>query len=350
MPTLDVVIASPLEEALVEQVAAADARLRVHHDPTLLPPARWRGDHTGDRDWRRDPARDRDWAALLALAEVLYGVPHESSGGYREVMAACPRLRFIQATNAGAGQQVREAGVAPAELERVAIATAAGVHAVPLAEFAIFGLLALAKDVHGLERDRAARRWPALRRPWRELHGQTVLVLGLGGIGRETARLADALGMHVIGVRRSPREPVPHVAELHPTGSLPDLLPRADAVVITLPLTDETEGLLDGRMLAKLKPGAIVVNVGRGAVVDEAALIDALRSGQLAGAALDVFATEPLPEDSPLWTLPNVLVSPHSAALSPYEDDRIVDLFVDNLRRLLAGEPIVNRLTPQRPY
>jgi phosphoglycerate dehydrogenase-like enzyme len=103
-------------------------------------------------------------------------------------------------------------------------------------------------------------------------------------------------------------------------------------------------------MLATLKPGAILVNVGRGAVVDEAAMIDALRDGRLAGAALDVFTTEPLPPESPLWTLPNVLISPHTAALSPHEDDRIVDLFIENLRRLLAGEPILNRLTPQRPY
>jgi phosphoglycerate dehydrogenase-like enzyme len=177
-----------------------------------------------------------------------------------------------------------------------------------------------------------------------------VLVLGLGGIGREAARLADALGMHVIGVRRNPGEPVPGVAELHPTASLPDLVPRVDAMVITVPLTDETAGLVDASLLGRLKPGAFLVNVGRGAVVDEAALVEALRNGRVGGAALDVFATEPLPPDSPLWTLPNVLISPHSAALSPREDERIVDLFIENLRRLLAGEPILNRITPDRPY
>jgi len=349
MATVDVLIASPLPVALGERVAAADPRLRVHHDPTLLPPARWPADHAGDPAWRRDPAREGEWQALLARAEALYGVPDESPDGFRAILAACPRLRFIQATSAGAGQQVRAAGLV-GELDRVAIATAAGVHAAPLAEFALFGLLAFSRDVLGLERDRASRTWPSHRTPHRELRGQSVLVLGLGGIGREVARLADGFGMHVLGVRHGAGEPVPHVAEQHPTSALGDLLPRVDAVVVTLPLTDETECLLDAGMLERLKPGAVVVNVGRGAVIDEAALVDALRGGRVGGAALDVFATEPLPPDSPLWTLPNVLISPHSAAVSPYEDDRIADLFVENLRRLLADEPILNRLTPARPY
>jgi glyoxylate/hydroxypyruvate reductase A len=346
---LDVVIASALPEPLVERVAD-DPRVRVHHDPALIPPQRWPADHTGDPSWRRDPGKERAWAELLRVAQAVYGVPRQSPAGYREVLASCPRLKLIQATNAGAGEQVRAAELGAAELERVAVATAAGVHAVPLAEFTMLGLLALAMDLRGLERDRAARTWPSVRRPRRELGGQTLLILGLGQIGGEIARLASAFGMHVIGVRRTPRGPVPGVAEVHSTERLPDLLPRADAVVATLPLTEDTAGLLDAQLIAKLRRGAFLVNVGRGGVVDEQALLDALRSGHIAGAALDVFPTEPLPHSNPLWELPNVLISPHTAALSEREDERLTDLFIDNLGRLLAGEPIRNRILPDRPY
>jgi phosphoglycerate dehydrogenase-like enzyme len=158
-----------------------------------------------------------------------------------------------------------------------------------------------------------------------------VLVAGLGEIGREVARLAEAFSMHVLSTRRT-------------EGDLDELLPDADSVVITLPLTAETRGLFDRGRIGLMKPGAILVNIGRGPVVDEEALIDALRSGHLRGAALDVFATEPLPYDSPLWELDNVILSPHTAAQSTRENERIVELFADNLRRYLAGEELRSRI------
>ena len=210
--------------------------------------------------------------------------------------------------------------------ERTARASSAGVHATPLAEWAIFGILAFTKGLPQLQADQRARRW-ADHFPVRELRGSTVLVVGLGEIGRETARLAEAFGMDVLSVRR--RE-----------GDLDALLPRADAVVVTLPLTEETRGLLGRDRIARMRDGAIFVNVGRGAVVDEDALADALRSGKLAGAALDVFTHEPLPPESPFWELDNVILSPHTAALSFHENERIVELFADNLRRYLAGEEL----------
>src|SRR5262249_29388767 len=157
--------------------------------------------------------------------------------------------------------------------------------------------------------------------PVGELTGKTVLVVGLGEIGREVARLAEAFGMRVLAVRRT--------ADAHTAGpeQLPELVAEADAVVVTLPLTDETHGLIGRAELARMRDGAILVNVGRGAVVDEEALVEALASGKLAGAALDVFAEEPLPASSPLWELENVILSPHTAALSIKENERIVELF-----------------------
>jgi phosphoglycerate dehydrogenase-like enzyme len=346
---LDVLIATPLEEELVSRVAAADPRIRVHHEPSLLPAPRYPGDHSGDPDFRRDAAGEQKWGELLAGAHVLFGVPGNTPQGLRETLPRCPRLRFIQGTAAGEGQLVRMAGVDAATLERVAITSAAGVHAVPLAEFAMLGLLALARDVRGLIRDQEARTWQATRHTQAELRGRTLLLVGLGGIGREIARLAVAFGMRVLAVKRRP-EPTPDVEEVHPTGRLRELAGRADAMVVTLPLTPQTEGLVDAAVLDAMPRGAWFVNLGRGGVVDEPALVERLRSGHLGGAVLDVFATEPLPPNNPLWHLPNVLVSPHMAALSPHENERIVELFRDNLRRLLSGQPLRNRILPDRPY
>jgi phosphoglycerate dehydrogenase-like enzyme len=340
---VDVMIATPLEEHLVERIAHSHPRVRIWYDPGLLPTARYQGDHRGVAGFRRDLPGQRDWANMLSRAEVLFGIPGDSPEGLADAVRRCPRLRWVAATAAGAGEQVAAAGLTREELDRVVVTSAAGVHAGPLAEFVMFGLLALARDAAGLARDKAARRWPDRRDPTPELEGRTLLVLGLGGIGRRTARLAGAFGMRVLGVKRSP-EAVEHVEEVHPTSALPKLLPQADAVVVTLPATRETVGLLDGEALDSLPRGALLVNVGRGAVVDEDAMVQRLRSGQLGGAALDVFTTEPLPASSPLWALDNVIISPHMAALSPRENERIVELFVDNLRRLLAGEPLRNRI------
>jgi phosphoglycerate dehydrogenase-like enzyme len=176
-----------------------------------------------------------------------------------------------------------------------------------------------------------------------ELRGETLLIVGVGEIGREVARLASAFGMRVLGIKRCP-EATPFVDEVYAPDRLDELAAEADGIVITLPLTDETEGLVSRRTIEALKPNAILVNVGRGPVVDEEALVDALRSGGILGAALDVFATEPLPADSPLWELENVIVSPHTAALSIHENARIVELFCENLRRFLAGEELLSRI------
>jgi phosphoglycerate dehydrogenase-like enzyme len=345
-----VLIASPLEAELVARIQAADPRAEVLFEPDLLPPPRYPADHRGDPDFRRGPEAEARWRALLERAEVLFGIPEESAESLAEAVTGLPGLRWVHATAAGAGEQVRKTGLPAEALERVAITTSSGVHAVPLAEFAVLGLLAMAKELPQFMEDQRARAWPELRRPLRELDGQTLFLVGLGDIGRETARLGKAFGMRTVGFRRTQGPPPTHVDEVHGPHRLAELAGRADAMVVSLPMTDQTAGMIDRATIERLPPSCIFVNVGRGRVVDEPALVDALRERRIAGAVLDVFATEPLPPDSPLWTLPNVLVTPHAVALSARENERIVELFVDNLRRYLDGRPLRNVVAPGLYY
>ena len=321
MSPVPVAATVPLEPELLAQIEAVDKRIE------LL-----------------------DASAPLEEAEVvLLGThPRRLPDVLRDaVRANGSRVRWIHSIWAGAGEQVAAAELTRKELERVAITTSAGVHATPLAEFALLGLLAFAKGLPRLLCAKADRRWD--RYVMDELRDRTLLVLGVGSIGREVARLAGAFGMHTIGIKRTPGE-VAHVDEVHPPERLRELLPHADAVVVTLPSTAATRGLLDRETIALLPPHAVLVNVGRGAVVDEEALVEALRVGRLAGAALDVFAEEPLPPESPLWELPNVLLAPHTAARSDHEFERIVELFCNNLRRYLRGEELRNRVDPEHFY
>jgi phosphoglycerate dehydrogenase-like enzyme len=346
MALTQVLIASPLEVELAARIQAADPRAEVLFEPDLLPPPRYPADHRGDPAFRRDAQAEARWRSLLDRAEVLFGVPGDSAQDLAAVVTGLPRLRWVHATSAGAGEQVRKAGLAAEALKRVAVTTSSGVHAVPLAEFAILGLLAVAKELPRLVEDQQAKAWPEVHRPLRELSGQTLFLVGLGEIGREVARLGKALGMRTVGFRRTEGPPPAGVDEAHGPQHLAELAGRADAMVVSLPLTDQTAGLIDRATIERLPASCIFVNVGRGGVVDEPALIDALRDRRIAGAVLDVFATEPLPDSSPLWTLPNVLVTPHAAALSARENERIVELFVDNLRRYLDGRPLRNVVEP----
>ncbi|MGH3825578.1 MAG: D-2-hydroxyacid dehydrogenase [Pseudonocardiaceae bacterium] len=343
-----VVIATPLEAELVALIKAVDKRHEVRYQPELLPPPRFPGDHRGVESFHRTPEQDRRWRAMLAEAEVLFGLPGDCPQGLADAVQTSARLRWVQATAGGAGEQVRAAGLTGEQLNRVLITRAGGVHVGPLAEFAVLGLLAFTKGLPRLLADKAARHWDHY--PMAELAGTTVLIVGLGAIGIEVARLAKALGMRVIAVNRTGRTDSPHVDEVRTSRSLPDLLPVAQGVVLTLPLTEETRGMIDAAAISRMRTGAVLVNVGRGGVIDERALVEALRQGRLAGAALDVFATEPLPPDSPLWELPGVLLSPHTAGLSLRENERIVALFSENLRRYLAGDELLNRVDPTLLY
>jgi len=343
-----VAIATPIEAELVARIEAVDDRLEVLYQPDLLPPLRFPGDHRGVSSFRRSPEAEDQWTAMLTSAEVLFGLPGDSPSGLADAVRVGSRLRWVQATAGGAGEQIRASGLTGEELSGVMLTRAGGVHVGPLAEFAMFGLLAFTKGLPRLLADTQARHWDHY--PMAELRDRTLLVVGLGSIGVEVARLAKAFGMRVIAVNTTGRTDCPYVDEVRPARFLGDLLPVAHGVVLTLPLTEQTKGLIDAAAISRMRTDAILVNVGRGGVVDEAALIQALEEGRLTGAVLDVFATEPLPPENALWGLRNVLVSPHTAALSRRENERIVDLFIDNLRRYLDGEQLCHRVDPVLLY
>lgn len=252
-----------------------------------------------------------------------------------------PRLKWLHVFNAGVDHPIYTE-----MLERgVRLTTSSGSTAGPIAQTAIMGLLALARGFPRWLHAQRRHEWnPERKTPPNDLRGQTTIVLGLGKIGAEIARLARVLGLKVIGVRRGPRRPEDPVDELHPPAALPGLLPRCDWLIIACPLTPETRGLVDARLIAALPRGARIINVARGEIVAEQALIAALRSGHLAGAFLDVFETEPLPPESPLWDLPNVLVTPHNSAAAAGNDERVLAIFLDNLGRWHRGEPLVNEV------
>jgi phosphoglycerate dehydrogenase-like enzyme len=227
--------------------------------------------------------------------------------------------------------------------ERGVRVTGAHVNAIPIAEYVIQAVLARFQRTDEWAAARAAREW----RPheFREVFGTTWLVVGVGSIGSAVAERARALGARVLGHRRHPtgREPID---EMLPRGVLLDELPRCDVVVLAAPATAETTGLLDERFLAAMAPGSVLVNVARGALVDEAALLAALDRGRPAAAILDVFAAEPLPADSPFWDHPGVVLTPHSSAGGLARHGRVVDLFVENLERYRNGEPLQHEVRP----
>lgn len=234
------------------------------------------------------------------------------------------------------------------DASRVTVTNAAGVAADQMAEYAIGAALHFRLDVPGLLADRAARHWRRERvmRPLREGHA---LIVGLGRTGQAVALRAQAMGMRVTGVRNT-RAPVPGVDAVQVPGDLPGLWPLADLVVVCTPLTQATRGLVDAAAIAAMKPDAVIVDVSRGGVVDGNALADALAAGHLAGAALDVFETEPLPPDHPLWAAPRVLISPHCSSVFEGWEMATIAMFGDNLERYLRGQPLFNVVDAARGY
>lgn len=248
------------------------------------------------------------------------------------------RLRFIQSISAGVDQYDKAALAAAG----IRLASAQGANANAVSEHAIALILALARKIPEARDNQAKRHWRGmigdLSRREDELGGKTLVVVGIGRIGGRLARLAKAFGMHVVGLRRDPARGAEGADEIHGMDALHAQLARADYVALCCALTEETRGLMDARAFAAMKPGAALVNVARGRVSDEAALIAALGSGQIGQAALDVTAEEPLPPDSPLWSMPNVLVTPHTGGETRSYEDNVLDLMEENLARLRRGE------------
>jgi phosphoglycerate dehydrogenase-like enzyme len=341
-----VVIGSYFEEEHVRRIREVDQRLQVLYREDLVPPPRWPGDHVGPEEWRRSPEDEEEFLAVLAEAEVLYDFPR---GYVRDLMEVAPNLRWVQGSMAGAGEVAKKAGLLETD---VVVTTASGVYSGPLAEFVLMALLQHAKNLDKLRRDRAEKAWRQTHTD--TLEGKTLCIVGMGNIGWAIAERVRPFGTRVVGVKRTVREDDPawrRADELYSTDRLHDALGEADYVAVTLPGTPQTQHLVDAGAIGAMKPGAYFVNVGRGTVVDEEALVKALQSGHLSGAALDVFEVEPLPEESPLWELPNVIVSPHATDMVPsIINKRQTDLFCKNLRRYLDGEPLVNVLDKELLY
>ncbi len=333
-------VASAVGAANVQRIAAVSDRIRVVDLAPLLyqefaearrpgqpPPPPYTGSAT--------------LAELLADVEALLAARALPEG----FIALAPRLRWVQAVTA-ATQPLAAAGLQ--DRTDIAWTSGAGVNAIPVAEWALAAMLVMAKHVPQLVRAQDRHVWERLNLG--ELHGKTVGIIGLGPVGRALAGLCRPFRMRVLGLRRTAGAPVPDVDEMLPPERLGELLARADFVVVAAPLTDETRGMIDAAALRQMRPTAYLINAARGALVDEPALVEALRAGVIAGAALDVFWQEPLPPDSPLWDLPNAFLTPHVAGVSEMYDTRVTDLFIENLTRYLAGEPLLGLVDRNRGY
>lgn len=329
---IQVVVAMDFADGLIRELAAVSPRLQVERHFPQVP------------------------AAVRAEMEVLYAADHLPQP------EEAPRLRWIQLHSAGTdhlqGLPILDAG-------DVAITSASGIHATPIAEYCLAVMLAFTCRLLHFRRLQAAARWDQSGRPSDTLRGQTLGIVGYGSIGRELARLAQALGMTVLATRRGlvhpdeggryvepgvgdPRAEIPE--RLYPPQALASMLGACDFVALTLPHTGSTTRILDEAMLAAMKPDAVLINVSRGAVVDEAALISALAAERIAGAALDVFEEEPLPASSPLWGLENVIITPHLAGDWRRYHEHAAALFAVNLRRYLDNEPLFNLYDRERGY
>jgi phosphoglycerate dehydrogenase-like enzyme len=268
-----------------------------------------------------------------------------------EQFARARQLQWIHSTAAGVWQLMFP------ELRKssVQVTNARGVHSIPMAEHIVGMLLAVAKKFPSAVLHQAQRHWGQQEiwdnpPPPRELHGQTLLFIGFGEIAKETARRLASFGMRILAVTRSGSGDRALAQEIFPAVQLEKALPQADYVVVSAPETSETHHLIGARQLAAMKPSAVLVNVARGTLVDELALIEALERGTIAGAALDVAEREPLPPESPLWTLPNVFITPHTSAVSDKLWERQGDLLLDNLHRWFTGQPLRNRVDLGRGY
>jgi len=273
--------------------------------------------------------------AVIGETEILYAwnfPPH--------LLGRAPRLRWVQSMGAGV-----ERFIVPELPPGVTLTRAAGIFGPWMAEYTLGWCLWVTQHVDTFREQQRQRRWRPIDP--RRLHGATLCVVGLGAIGRTIARSARSFGMTVVGVRRSRRRS-PAVHAVYGAGALRRALGRADFVVLTVPLTGATHGLVGAAELAAMKSSAWLINIARGPVVDEPALLGALRARRIAGAVLDVFDLEPLPPDHPLWDLDNVVITPHISG--PSTPDEIALIFNDNLRRYLAGRPLRHVVDPRRGY
>lgn len=292
-------------------------------------------------DWELYTGKDTSiWIDHLADAEII--------AGWKKEIAAqkLNKLKWIQAWSAG----VNSMPLSVFEEREIQLTSANGVHAYPISETIFALLLGLTRNIHTYVKNQQTRTWHhgGIKL---ELHGKTIGIIGVGAIGKETAKIAKAFGMHVIGIRHS-GNPAEFVDEMHTVEQLNHILPQCDYVVITLPLTSETHGLFGKEQFTLMKQSAFLINIGRGEIIDEDALITALEDRQIAGAGLDVFEHEPLHENSPLWELDNVIITPHTAGSTEHYNNRVIqDIFIPNLKSYLKEEkPAINLVDYAKGY
>jgi D-3-phosphoglycerate dehydrogenase len=269
--------------------------------------------------------------AVVGDADVIFGMYNE------EIIRAARRVKWIQTTSAGMDMLLDIPGVREG---RFRLSNASGLHAMQVAEHAWALTSALFRGLQQSIRNQLLHEWKGV--PIRDLYGATAGIVGFGGIGRRYAWLARGFEMRILALDVQQSERPDYVEALWGTDRLEDVLSASDVVFIACPYTPQTERLIDERAFRLMKNSAFLINTARGPIVDEAALADALESGEIAGAGLDVFETEPLPETSPLWELENVIITTHSAGASNFRPQRTVDFFCENLRRFMAGVPLLN--------
>ncbi|MEP7215076.1 MAG: D-2-hydroxyacid dehydrogenase [Anaerolineaceae bacterium] len=319
-----------IDDALIAEIEAVDPRIR-----TL---------RLFEISGRQEPDAETKARLLeqIATVEVLMG----TSGTPREYFEAATRLRWFQSINAGVERLERE-GVLGLGF---AVTSGAGIASVAIAEWILGMMVMLTKNLHVYVRQQTEAHWESRRSG--ELAGKTVGIVGLGAIGRATATRCRAFGMRVIASRRTvlAGSSDPDCDVVLPYSALPQLLDEADYVVLSLPLTAETRGLIGAPELARMKATAFLLNVARGDVVDQAALITALKTGTIAGAGLDVTSPEPLPAESELWALPNLILTPHMSGNVEGYGHKAAGVFVANLRRYVAGAPLEHLANPSLGY
>jgi phosphoglycerate dehydrogenase-like enzyme len=347
---LTIFISTPLESEHVEKIrSVAPDRVRVIYEPDLFPPTRYVADHHGKAGHVRTPEQERRWRENIAKADIFWDFPPKGPDGSGGIDLA-QNVKWVQTTSSGVGQLVANLGLQERDL---IVTTASGVHAGPLSEFFMLGVLMHFKRLSHLKREQSAHHWE--RYCGDDLSGKVMAIVGAGSVGRHIAKVARCFGIRVaaLDVELEPdRAQELGFERIFPITGLHQMLADADIVVLSVPHTPDTERMIDARAFGAMKEGAVFINIARGQVVDEPALIDALRSGRIGFAVLDVFAVEPLPKESPLWDMPNVLVSPHSASTVASENEKITDIFCHNLRCYLDGaiDKMKNILNKSKMY
>jgi phosphoglycerate dehydrogenase-like enzyme len=342
---LNIFISFHIAPELVEQIQAVNPRIHVLYDPSLLGKPRYLNDQHG-APIQRTPVQKNRITQMMKKAEVLFGyIPKNYSDDIKRYF---PLLKWNQSPSAGIGWGLYKRGWTETDIE---FTTNSGTHSTPLAEFCMMSMLMYVKGYFFMASQKEKHHWE--RTCASELRSKTLAVVGLGRVGKEIARLGQCFGMRVLGNKRHTLGVDPascYVDKLYPVNDLKPMLGEADFVVLICPETEETRGLIGEEELAAMKKGSVVINISRGSVIDEEALIESLISGHLGGAALDVVSKEPLPPESPLWDMPNVIISPHSASTADNENEKLTEIFVDNLHRYIDGKTLRNQLDKKLLY